>query len=65
MAVQGGIERKGWRAVVKDCVAKKAFSWSKAKKIFGSGIGDSDWDRLDYSGKERALVREAKGESWR
>lgn len=60
-----GIKRKGWRAIVKDCVAKGAFSWETAKKVFGSGIGESDWDRLDYIGKERALQREASGKDWR
>jgi len=59
------IARKGWRSVVKDCVAKGAFSWAAAKKVFGSSIGEFDWDRLNYSGKEAALKKELRGTSWR
>lgn len=59
------IARKGWRSVVKDCVNKGAFSWSTAKKVFGSSLGEFDWDRLSYSGKEAALKRELEGKRWR
>ncbi len=59
------IGRKGWRSVVKDCVMKKAFSWKQAKKVFGSSIGEYDWDRLQYDGKVIALQKDAKGKPWR
>ena len=59
------IARKGWRSIVKDCVTKGAFSWDAAKKVFGSSIGEFDWDHLGYSGKEVALKKELKGKSWR
>lgn len=59
------IARKGWRSIVKDCVLKEAFSWEKAKKVFGSSLGEHDWDKLDYYGKEAALKKEAAGKDWR
>ena len=57
--------KKGWRAIVKDCVGKKAFTWERAKTVFGVSIGEFDWDQLEYEGKVEALQKEAKGEKWR
>ncbi len=59
------IGRKGWRSVVKDCVVKRAFTWEKAKKVFGPSIGEFDWDRLGYDGKVAALQKELEGKRWR
>jgi len=59
------IGRKGWRAIVKDCVVRKAFGWERARKVFGKSLGEIDWDHLEYEGKVEALQREAKGKPWR
>ena len=57
--------RKGWRAIVKDCVVRKAFGWERARKVFGASMGQFDWDFLEYEGKVEALQREVKGKPWR
>ena len=49
---------KGWRSIVLDCVAKGAFSLDKAKEVFTSSLGEWDWDKLDFNGKQDKLLAE-------
>lgn len=56
----GRILSKGWRTIVLYLVRERFCTLDKAKKVFSSSIGESDWDKWGYD-KRLSVLREDAG----
>lgn len=58
----GRILQKGWRTVVLYLVKERLCSLDKAKQVFSSSLGESDWDKWGY---DKRLYELRKAAGWK
>lgn len=55
----GRILNKGWRTVILYLVKERFCTLQKARQVFSSSLGDTDWDRWGYDARLSALRKDA------